>query len=107
METQAIIQRIMEIPADLRALATGIFNMGAGLGAIIAPPAVAWLLMSYSWHAAFLFTGGIGFIWVLIWLMFYRPGRLRAGVKVLAGEEWSSTGAPALPWRALFGYRQV
>jgi ACS family hexuronate transporter-like MFS transporter len=55
-----------------RTVATGIFNMGAGLGGLIAPPLVAFLILSYSWQLAFVVTGLIGFVWVAIWLAFYR-----------------------------------
>jgi ACS family hexuronate transporter-like MFS transporter len=96
-----------QIPAELRALATGVFNAGAGLGAIVAPPLVAWLIEIWGWQAAFLATGGIGFLWVLAWLLFYRPTRLQAGGKSLGKANTSNDGAAALPWKALLGYRQV
>ncbi|MBZ5516963.1 MAG: MFS transporter, partial [Acidobacteriia bacterium] len=96
-----------QIPADLRALATGVFNVGAGLGAIIAPPLVAWLVMVYGWQAPFLATGGIGFLWVLVWLLFYRPGRFPAGAKAVGDASKSNDGTAALPWKALLGFRQV
>ncbi len=56
-----------------RALATGLFNMGAAAGAMAAPPLVAWLVLRAGWRAAFFFTGGIGLLWVLGWLQIYRP----------------------------------
>ncbi len=52
-----------------RAMATGIFNTGAAIGAMAAPPLVAWLVSSIGWRAAFLFTGAAGFVWVAAWLL--------------------------------------
>ena len=59
-------------PARERALATGIFNVGSGTGAIIAPPLVAGIILMYGWQAAFVFTGAIGLLWVVAWLLLYR-----------------------------------
>ncbi len=55
-----------------RTLATGIFNMGAGLGALIAPPLVAWLIVSYSWQFAFVSTGAFGLLWAIVWAVLYK-----------------------------------
>jgi ACS family hexuronate transporter-like MFS transporter len=55
-----------------RTLATGIFNMGAGLGALIAPPLVAFLILTYNWKIAFVVTGTIGFLWAILWAILYR-----------------------------------
>jgi ACS family hexuronate transporter-like MFS transporter len=56
-----------------RTLATGILNVGAGIGALIAPPLVVYLILRFSWQAAFVVTGATGLVWVLFWLLFYRP----------------------------------
>jgi MFS transporter, ACS family, hexuronate transporter len=55
-----------------RTLATGIFNMGAGLGAMIAPPLVVWLILHYSWQTAFAATGAFSLFWAILWALFYR-----------------------------------
>jgi ACS family hexuronate transporter-like MFS transporter len=55
-----------------RTIATGILNMGAGAGAAIAPPLVVYLILHYSWRAAFVVTGAIGMVWVAIWTLAYR-----------------------------------
>jgi ACS family hexuronate transporter-like MFS transporter len=55
-----------------RTIATGIFNMGAGIGGIIAPFLVTSLLVNYGWQSAFVATGAIGVVWVGIWLLVYR-----------------------------------
>lgn len=59
-------------PAKERALATGIFNMGAGLGAAVAPPVVGLLIIRFGWQAAFVATGLVGFVWVALWLALYH-----------------------------------
>ncbi len=55
-----------------RTIATGLFNIGAGLGALIAPPLVAFLILKYNWQVAFLATGAFGFLWAILWLLVYR-----------------------------------
>jgi MFS transporter, ACS family, hexuronate transporter len=55
-----------------RTIATGVFNVGAGLGQAIATPFVVYLLLRYNWQTAFVVTGAIGLVWVAVWLLFYR-----------------------------------
>jgi MFS transporter, ACS family, hexuronate transporter len=62
-------------PAEERALAAGIFNTGSSVGAILAPPVVAWILLSFGWPAAFLSIGMLGFLWLLIWWPVYHTPR--------------------------------
>src|SRR6185295_8891802 len=52
-------------PARERALACGIFNSGAAIGAIIAPPLVAWLVLHYGWQMAFVIVGFTGYAWLI------------------------------------------
>jgi ACS family hexuronate transporter-like MFS transporter len=59
-------------PKRERALATGIFNAGTSIGAVIAPLLVPWLLVMYSWKGAFLITGSLGLIWLVVWWIFYE-----------------------------------
>ncbi|MBI3209272.1 MAG: MFS transporter [Candidatus Solibacter usitatus] len=58
-------------PRSERALATGIFNSGTNIGAILAPLAVPYLAATYGWQSAFLVTGATGFIWVIVWMWLY------------------------------------
>lgn len=63
-------------PARERATATGIFNLGAGTGALIAPPLVGWMILSVGWQWTFVATGALGFVWAAAWLYLYRePAR--------------------------------
>src|SRR6185503_15834915 len=58
-------------PARERGLAGGLFNIGASVGSMLAPPLVAWAILSYNWQTAFVITGAIGFVWVALWLVFF------------------------------------
>jgi ACS family hexuronate transporter-like MFS transporter len=59
-------------PARERGIAGGIFNIGASVGSMVAPPLVAWAILSYNWQAAFVITGGLGLVWVALWLWLYQ-----------------------------------
>jgi len=58
-------------PAKERSLAFGMFNTGSSLGAVIAPPLIALIVTILNWRWAFILTGLLGLIWVLVWLIFY------------------------------------
>ena len=69
----AAIKTIAEwFPKKERALATGIFNSGANVGAIIAPITVPWIADSLGWEWAFIIIGGVGFIWLIFWFWLYE-----------------------------------
>ena len=59
-------------PEKEKSKAVGILNMGPGLGAIIAPPLMAWLILSFGWQIAFVVTGAIGFVWLILWQWIYQ-----------------------------------
>lgn len=59
-------------PAEERALASGIFNCGSSVGAILAPPVIAFLLIQFGWRSAFILVGCLGFLWVAAWMGLYR-----------------------------------
>jgi len=66
-------------PAKERGLAGGVFNIGASVGSMLAPPLVAWAILNHSWQAAFVITGALGLVWVGLWLAFYQsPAKHRA-----------------------------
>ncbi|HAI84401.1 MAG TPA: MFS transporter [Chitinophagaceae bacterium] len=58
-------------PRKERALATGIFNSGANVGAILAPLTVPWIAKHWGWEMAFIIVGGVGFMWLLFWWFLY------------------------------------
>jgi MFS transporter, ACS family, hexuronate transporter len=70
----ASIKTVAEwFPKSERAFATGIFNSGTNIGAIVAPIAVPLLAATWGWRAAFILTGAIGFAWLAAWLLYYHP----------------------------------
>lgn len=58
-------------PKKERSLATGIFNSGSNVGAILAPITVPWMAENWGWQSAFIVIGGIGFLWMAFWYIFY------------------------------------
>jgi ACS family hexuronate transporter-like MFS transporter len=62
-------------PRKERALATGIFNAGTSVGAIVTPLLVPWIAARLGWRWAFLFTGALGFAWLILWLLLYQKPR--------------------------------
>jgi MFS transporter, ACS family, hexuronate transporter len=68
-------------PPKERALASGIFNSGSAIGAVVAPPLVAWIVLNSGWRNAFLVVGGAGFLWLAAWLLIYStPPNVRKEV---------------------------
>jgi len=72
----ASIKAVAEwFPKKERALATGIFNSGTNVGAMLAPVVVAWISLRWGWRGAFIGIGALGFVWLAFWLIIYRkPG---------------------------------
>jgi ACS family hexuronate transporter-like MFS transporter len=59
-------------PARERGYAGGVYNIGASVGSMLAPPLVAWAILAYNWQMAFVLTGSFGLVWVVLWLLFYQ-----------------------------------
>ena len=65
-------------PPHQRATAVGLFNAGSSVGAALGAPVAAFLTVRYGWRSAFVFIGGLGFIWLVLWLIINpSPGSLR------------------------------
>ena len=96
-------------PQKERALATGIFNAGTNMGAILTPLLVPWIALTWGWQWAFVATGALGFLWLLLWIPLYRsPDQTVGGVAVGNAGAASGDGPVArAPWISLFGYRQT
>jgi ACS family hexuronate transporter-like MFS transporter len=80
-------------PSQERGLAGGVFNIGASFGSMLAPPLVAWAIIAHSWQAAFVLTGALGLVWVVLWLWLYHPPATHPALSaaerqhILAGQE--------------------
>jgi ACS family hexuronate transporter-like MFS transporter len=110
----AAIKTVAEwFPQNERSLATGIFNSGANVGAILAPAIVPWVTLRYGWHAAFLTTGLFSVLWILWWFRYYRTptdhSTLTAReLRHIYQEAAADMGpSPSVPWRRLLGFRQT
>src|SRR5580704_7391412 len=81
----AAVKAVAEwFPKRERALATGLFNSGSNIGAIVTPLVVPWITYRFGWRMAFIATGAVGFVWILCWLSFYR--RPEEDAKLTAAE---------------------
>jgi ACS family hexuronate transporter-like MFS transporter len=98
-------------PKKERALATGIFNAGTNVGAIIAPATALFLSDRFGWQSAFLFTGAVGLLWLVWWWWFYQkpedhPRLSAEEFRHIRDGEVEETVAKT-PWLPLLGYRQT
>jgi len=107
----AAIKTVAEwFPRKERAFATGIFNAGSNVGAILAPLMVPWIALTWGWRAAFIITGLLGLIWIAFWLPVYRrpSEHPRLTKKELDHIESDPPDPPAkIPWLRLIPLRQT
>lgn len=104
-------------PKKERAFATGIFNSGTNIGAVIAPLIVPWIAITYSWQMAFISTGAVGFIWLIFWFLLYKaPSKHKlvneAELAHIQSDpdfekEDGSAPEPVIPWVKLLTYKQT
>jgi ACS family hexuronate transporter-like MFS transporter len=97
-------------PKKERALATGIFNAGSNVGAIITPLIVPALTLAYGWRAAFVITGAVSLLWLVAWLSVYRRPResKQLSAPELAYIESDPADPPAhIPWTRLMARRET
>jgi MFS transporter, ACS family, hexuronate transporter len=102
-------------PKKERSLATGIFNSGANVGAILAPMTVPWINRHWGWEAAFVAMGLLGFLWLFLWLLFYQKPenqkRLSAAELAYINEdeekEMTVTPEEKVSWIKLLTYKQT
>ncbi|MDQ0107671.1 ACS family hexuronate transporter-like MFS transporter [Chitinophaga terrae (ex Kim and Jung 2007)] len=100
-------------PKKERALATGIFNSGSNIAAVVGPVLVYWLARNHGWRSAFVWTGAIGFIWLVLWWVYYEiPSKHKKLTKVeydhihSDGEE-EEVVVQKVKWVKLLGIRQT
>ncbi len=107
----AAIKTVAEwFPKKERALATGIFNSGTSVGAILVPLAVPWVTDHLGWQAAFLFTGGFSLVWLILWWLIYKNPEHdpQLSPQELAYIRSDPAGSVTkVPWLRLLGYRQT
>lgn len=108
----AAIKAVSEwFPKRERALATGIFNSGANVGALITPILVPYIAVAWGWQASFYVLGVIGFVWVPVWLWLYRNSEKHSKVSAaelrLIQSDPADPPAPKIPWLQLLKYRPV
>ncbi|MBV7533998.1 MFS transporter [Chitinophaga sp. sic0106] len=112
----AAIKSVAEwFPKKERAFATGIFNSGANIAAIVGPPTVYWILRNYHWQTAFIWTGAIGFVWLFFWWIWYEIPSKQKRLKKAEydhihsdNEEVSEEDAKkGVKWGKLFAIRQT
>ncbi len=103
-------------PKKERSLATGIFNSGANIGAILAPLTVPWIADNWGWEAAFLIIGGIGFLWLFFWLAMYavpeKQKRLSAAELAFINSDEVANDSPTvitekISWLKLLSFKQT
>ena len=98
-------------PKRERALATGIFNAGSNVGAILTPIIVPWIALTWHWQAAFVATGALGFIWLFFWLWLYRnpedhPRISSAELAYIRSDE-AEPPLAKIAWLKLLTHRQA
>jgi ACS family hexuronate transporter-like MFS transporter len=105
-------------PKKERALATGLFNSGANIGAIVAPLTVPFIAVTYGWQSAFVITGLLGLVWLFFWNKYYRTP---ASHPKITREELAYINSDVEPleineapksekkytWGMLLGYKQT
>jgi ACS family hexuronate transporter-like MFS transporter len=103
-------------PKKERALATGIFNSGSNIGAIVVPFTIPHLAESLGWQWAFVLTGSVGFIWLIFWFIFYeipnKQKRLGAAELAYINSDKDEKPAdendkPKMSWGQLLKFKQT
>lgn len=105
-------------PKKERSFATGIFNSGTNVGAILAPLSVPWIATKYGWEMAFIIIGAIGFLWLIVWYMYYEPPHLQKRMGqaerdyILAADaaevaQQAASSSQKIKWASLFKYKQT
>jgi len=98
-------------PTKERTLAIGLFNAGTNIGAILAPLIVPYVMLAFGWRMAFILTGFLTIIWLVVWLWFYRRPQQHRGVTPaelahIESDRVEDTHAPT-PWLQLLARRET
>lgn len=112
----AAIKTVAEwFPKKERAFATGIFNSGSNIGAIVAPLSVPFIAKEWGWQWAFIITGMLGFVWLILWFILCEvPGKhkklTRAELEYIRSDKDEiqvAENEPKLSWGKLLTYKQT
>ncbi len=107
----AAIKTVSEwFPKKERALATGIFNAGSNVGALVTPVVVPWITLTWGWPQAFFVTGALGFLWVFAWFLVYRqpaehPRLSRSELEYIRSDP--PDPEVKIPWLELLRHKQT
>ena len=109
----AAIKSVAEwFPAKDRAFATGIFNAGANVASMVGPPVLVFMNQRFGWRACFLITASAGFLWLLFWLLSYRPPEKHPGVNpaeldYIRSDAPKQDAEPGIGWVAALRHRET
>jgi len=108
----AAIKSVAEwFPKKDRAFATGVFNAGSNVAAMAGPPVLVWMNAHFGWRGCFFITASLGFIWLLLWLLSYRPPELHPQVSqaelAYIRSDPDEAREPDIGWKAALGYRET
>lgn len=103
-------------PRHERGFASGVFNAGVTLGAMLTPALIPPLVLAFGWRVSFLITGAAGLIWLVPWLIYYRDPQQHPGVDAAELALITAGDPPAQPrpgwgsilrWRATWAYAAI
>jgi ACS family hexuronate transporter-like MFS transporter len=109
----AAVKSVAEwFPKKERAFATGLFNSGSTVGAIVAPVIVSGITLTFGWQWAFIITGALGFIWVFFWLASYQvpqkhPKVSREELQYILQDQDETVPGASVGWTKLFRYKET
>jgi len=109
----AAVKSVAEwFPKRERAYATGLFNSGSTVGAIVAPIIVSGITLAMGWQWAFIITGALGFIWIIFWLAYYQSPEKHSKVSeeelnFINQDDGEEQTEKSIKWVSLFKYKQT
>jgi len=109
----AAVKSVAEwFPKKERAFATGLFNSGFTVGAIVAPIIVSGITLAMGWQWAFIITGALGFIWIIFWLAYYQSPEKHTKVSkeeliFINQDDNEEQTEKSIKWVSLFKYKQT
>lgn len=107
----AAIKTIAEwFPKKERALATGLFNSGSNVGAILTPLIIPIVAVKFGWQWAFISAGALGFVWLVFWVVTYRKpeeSKKLSTVELKFILQDEKDEAQKLPWKSIISYKQT